>query len=124
MIQIIGINGYQLMVLSSDMRITGWTYITGYLPNVNSTETHSFGAITSLLIQGFFWRGPYTELEVQIWLNDVLKDNPHWAAGENGGFVPYAYFPYAMTHIIIKYYSYFGEGNPPDVSYMGYCEWP
>ncbi|MEM1549762.1 MAG: hypothetical protein QXO74_02965 [Candidatus Methanomethylicia archaeon] len=76
----------QLLVLSKDVEVTsGWMYLTGYLPYKGSNETHRFPSpITSLLILGFFWEGPYTELEVQIWLVDILMDYEHWAAGEQG----------------------------------------
>jgi len=125
---------YRAITKSDETQSIGNNYmwLAGYLPYEDSYETHEFpNPVTSFYIQDFYWEGAYTELEIQIWCGDVLKDNEHWAAGENGGYVPFRYYQYPATHITIVYYSYFGDEfnppkgtEPPEVSYMGYCEWP
>jgi len=124
----------QITIATEYQPLGGWFYICGYLPSKESHYDHhdEFGGriATSIEIANFFWSGPYTELKIEFWLgppddqNSILQFVDYYVAGSQGGFMPYAYYSLpGVNWIRIIYWKYWGKGEPPYVSYMGYCEW-
>ena len=124
----------QITIATEYQPLGGWFHICGYLPSPDSSYDHTsieFGGIaTHIEIANFFWSGPYTELKIEFWLGppggpgSVLQFVDYYVAGSQGGFMPYAYYSLpGVNWIRIIYWKYWGKGEPPYVSYMGYCEW-
>lgn len=108
----------------------GWKYLVGWLPYPESTWEEDFGqVVTIFLIMGFSWDAPYTGIFVGVlYGKTVVDDLGTWYGGANGGYVPYCWWQAhehapAATGLLFIYREYYGEGDPPEILFMGYCEY-
>jgi hypothetical protein len=114
----------------------GWKYLAGWLPYPGCEPWEEyFGdvlkreVVTIFLIMDFRWAAPYTGIRVYVLYGTTIVDDlGTWYSGGNGGYVPYYLWEAhenapAATGLLFTYYEYYGEGNPPEISFTGYCEY-